>query len=132
MGIEPFLAASSIDAILAQRLVRVICPHCKEPYKPPEKVLAQWGLDGEDGANLQRGRGCFNCMGTGYKGRTGIFEVLVIDEMIQDLILKNKSAQEISRAAQQAGRLRSLKEHAIDKVLEGETTLEEAASAVMA
>jgi type IV pilus assembly protein PilB len=70
-------------------------------------------------------------MGTGYKGRTGIFEVLVIDEMVQDMILKRKSAQEITRAAHQVRRLRTLKEDAADKVLKGITTLEEAALAVI-
>jgi type IV pilus assembly protein PilB len=70
-------------------------------------------------------------MGTGYKGRTGIFEVLVIDEMVQDMILKRKSAQEITRTAHQVERLRTLKEDAADKVLKGITTLEEAALAVM-
>lgn len=131
MGIEPFLVSSVMLVSFAQRLVRKICPYCKEPYRPPKEVLAHWGLDKVEGANFQRGRACFQCMGTGYKGRTGIFEVLVIDEMVQDMILKRKSAQEITRAAHQAGRLRTLKKDATDKVLKGITTLEEAALAVM-
>ena len=131
MGIEPFLVSSVMLVSFAQRLVRKICPYCKEPYSPPKEVLAHWGLDKIEGANFQRGRGCFQCMGTGYKGRTGIFEVLVIDEMVQDMILKRKSAQEITRAAHQVGRLRTLKEDAADKVLKEITTLEEAALAVM-
>jgi len=131
MGIEPFLVSSVMLVSFAQRLVRKICPYCKEPYSPPKEALAHWGLDKVEGANIQRGRACFQCMGTGYKGRTGIFEVLVIDEMVQDMILKRKSAQEITRAAHQVGRLRTLKEDAADKVLKGITTLEEAALAVM-
>ena len=131
MGIEPFLVSSVMLVSFAQRLVRKICPYCKEPYSPPKEALAHWGLDKIEGANFQRGRACFQCMGTGYKGRTGIFEVLVIDEMVQDMILKRKSAQEITRAAHQVGRLRTLKEDAADKVLKGITTLEEAALAVM-
>ena len=131
MGIEPFLVSSVMLVSFAQRLVRKICPYCKEPYSPPEEALAHWGLDKVEGANFQRGRACFQCMGTGYKGRTGIFEVLVIDEMVQDMILKRKSAQEITRAAHQVRRLRTLKEDAADKVLKGITTLEEAALAVM-
>lgn len=131
MGIEPFLVSSVMLVSFAQRLVRKICPYCKEPYSPPKEALAHWGLDKIEGANFQRGRGCFQCMGTGYKGRTGIFEVLVIDEMVQDMILKRKSAQEITRAAHQVGRLRTLKEDAADKVLKEITTLEEAALAVM-
>jgi type IV pilus assembly protein PilB len=93
--------------------------------------LEFWGLDKIDGASFVRGAGCFNCMDKGYKGRTGIFEVLVIDSLIQDMILKRASAQEITRAAQQAGSLRTLKEDAADKVFQGITTLDEAASAVM-
>lgn len=131
MGIEPFLVSSVMLVSFAQRLVRKICPYCKEPYSPPKEALAHWGLDKIEEANFQRGRACFQCMGTGYKGRTGIFEVLVIDEMVQDMILKRKSAQEITRAAHQVGRLRTLKEDAADKVLKGITTLEEATLAVM-
>lgn len=131
MGIEPFLVSSVMLVSFAQRLVRKVCPHCTEPYNPPEEALAHWGLDRVQGGNFQKGRGCFNCMDTGYAGRTGIFEVLAIDEMVQDMILKMRSAQEITRAAQQAGRLRTLMEDAADKVLNGITTLEEAASAVM-
>ena len=131
MGIEPFLVSSVMLVSFAQRLVRKICPYCKEPYRPPKEALALWGLDKVKGSNFQRGRGCFQCMDTGYKGRTGIFEVLVIDEMVQDMILKRKSAQEITRAAHQVGRLRTLKKDATDKALKGITTLEEAALAVM-
>jgi type IV pilus assembly protein PilB len=131
MGIEPFLVSSVMLVSFAQRLVRKICPYCKESHRPPNGILAHWGLDKVTGANFQRGKGCFQCMDTGYQGRTGIFEVLVIDEMVQDMILKRKSSQEITRVAQETGRLRTLKEDAADKVLRGITTLEEAGSAVM-
>jgi type IV pilus assembly protein PilB len=131
MGIEPFLVSSVMLVSFAQRLVRKICTYCKEPHTPPNGILAHWGLDKVTGANFQRGKGCFQCMDTGYQGRTGIFEVLVIDEMVQDMILKRKSSQEITRVAQETGRLRTLKEDAADKVLRGITTLEEAGSAVM-
>lgn len=131
MGIEPFLVSSVMLVSFAQRLVRKICPYCKEPYRPPKEALALWGLDKVKGSNFHRGRACFQCKDTGYKGRTGIFEVLVIDEMVQDMILKRKSAQEITRAAHQVGRLRTLKKDAADKALKGITTLEEAALAVM-
>ena len=133
MGIEPFLVASVLLVSFAQRLVRTVCPYCKEPYQPPATALAEFGLEQRlDEANFQRGKGCFNCMNTGYKGRIGVFEVLLIDEMVQDLIVHQRPAQEITRAAQQAGRLRTLKDDAADKVLQGITTLEEAASAIMA
>lgn len=131
MGIEPFLVSTALLVSFAQRLVRTICPYCKEPYRPSEAVLAAWGLDKVENANFQRGKGCYQCMETGYKGRTGIFEVLVNDEMIQELILKRRSAQEITKAAVEAGKLRTLKDDAADKILKGITTLEEAASAVM-
>ena len=131
MGIEPFLVASALLVSFAQRLVRTVCPYCKEPYQPPRAALEAWGLENAEQANFQRGKGCYQCMNTGYKGRTGIFEVLVNDETIQDMILKRKSAQEITRIAVETGRLRTLKDDAAEKVLQGATTLEEAASAVM-
>ena len=132
MGIEPFLVSSVMLVCIAQRLVRKVCPYCKKPYKPPQTALEFWGMDKVEGANFMQGTGCFNCMDKGFKGRTGIYEVLVIDEMVQEMILNKKSAQEITRAAKQAGTLTTLKEDAAAKVLNGETTLEEAASAIMA
>ena len=131
MDIEPFLIASVLLASFAQRLVRTICPYCKEKYQPPKVALAAVGLDNVDNGSFMRGRGCNQCMNTGYKGRTGIFEVLVNDEMVQRLILEKRSAQEIAREAKKAGRLRTLQEDAAAKVLRGITTLEEAAGAVM-
>ena len=130
LGIEPFLVSSVILASFAQRLIRTVCTKCKVPYKPSDRVLAQWGLDKVKNTNFQRGTGCFSCMNTGFKGRTGIFEVLVIDKMIRDMILEKKSAQEITIAAQQAGKLRTLRDDAAAKVVAGITTIEEAASAV--
>ena len=79
----------------------------------------------------QRGTGCYQCKNTGYKGRTGLFEVLLNDEMVQDMIIKKSSSQEITRAAVDAGKLRTLREDAVEKVMQGITTLEEAVSAVM-
>jgi type IV pilus assembly protein PilB len=131
MGIEPFLVSSTMLVSFAQRLVRTVCPHCKESYRPPERALEYWGLDKVENVDFQRGKGCFHCMDTGYKGRTGIFEILVIDENIQDAILKKSSAQEINRIALQTGHHRTLREDAAEKIAMGITTLEEAASAVM-
>ena len=131
MGIEPFLVSSALLVSFAQRLLRTICPYCKEPYTPPPSALAAWGLDHMENANFQRGKGCYQCLNTGYKGRTGIFEVLVNDDMIQEMILKRKSSQEITKTAIAEGKLRTLKDDAAGKVLQGITTLEEAASAVM-
>lgn len=131
MGIEPFLVASVLLVSFAQRLVRTICPYCKESYNPPEAALAAWGIEGVENASFKRGRGCPHCMNKGYRGRTGIFEILVNDEMVQEMILRGSSAQEITRAAKETGRLRTLREDAESKVIQGITTLEEAASTVM-
>ena len=82
MGIEPFLVASTMIVSFAQRLVRTICPHCKKPHNAPPEVLEYWGLTNNRQTRFLHGTGCFNCMHTGYKGRTGIYEVLLIDDMI--------------------------------------------------
>jgi type IV pilus assembly protein PilB len=133
MGIEPFLVSSVLLVSFAQRLLRTICPYCKEEYKPPEKALDALGITTEEAKNgsISHGKGCYQCKNTGYKGRTGIFEVLVNDEMIQDMIVKKYASQEITKAAVDAGKLRTLKEDAASKVLKGITTMEEATSAVM-
>jgi len=131
MGIEPFLVASVMIVVFAQRLVRTVCPHCAASYQPPAKALEFWGLNNVKDANFQQGLGCFNCMHTGYKGRSGIYEVLLINELVKDLILKNAAAHEIARAAAASGEYSSLKESAAEKVISGITSLEEAASAVM-
>ncbi|CAN2043421.1 Type IV pilus assembly protein PilB [Candidatus Magnetomoraceae bacterium gMMP-1] len=132
MGIEPFLVSSVLLVSFAQRLVRTVCPFCKEPYDPPEKALAYFGLNNVENALFQRGRGCVNCMGTGYRGRTAVFEVLIIDDMIREMILDRRSAQEIAKAAKKSGKLKELKNDAADKIAKGITTIEEAASSVAA
>ena len=131
MGIEPFLVSSVMLVSIAQRLVRKVCPFCKKSWKPPAAALSYWGLDKVQGADFVQGKGCYRCMDKGYKGRTGIFEILVIDEMIQEMILRRASSQEIMRAARESGHLRTLKDDATRKVIEGETTLDEAVTAVM-
>jgi type IV pilus assembly protein PilB len=131
MGIEPFLVSSVMLVSFAQRLVRRVCPNCKAPYKPPAEALRHWKMDKIKNTNFLQGKGCFNCMHTGYKGRTGIFEVLVIDDMVKDLILKRASAHELSRAVLEVGNFVPLKDNAAQKVITGITTLEEAASAVL-
>jgi type IV pilus assembly protein PilB len=131
MGVEPFLVASVMIVAFAQRLVRTVCPSCKAPYKPPAEALKFWGLDNVQNANFQQGQGCFNCMHTGYKGRSGVYEVMLIDDLVKDLILQRASAHEIARAAAEAGSYNTLKENAAEKVTQGITSLEEAASAVM-
>ena len=133
MGIEPFLISSVLIVSFAQRLVRTVCPYCREPYNPPVKALTVFGITETEAknANFQRGKGCSQCKNTGFKGRTGVFEVLAIDEMIQDMIVNQRSSPEITRAAVAAGKLKTLQKDAARKVVQGITTLEEAASAVM-
>jgi type IV pilus assembly protein PilB len=131
MGIEPFLVASVMLVSFAQRLVRTVCPSCKASYQPSEEALQFWGLDKVENANFQKGQGCFSCMHTGYKGRTGVYEVLIINELVQDLILKRASAHEITRAIKETDDFSTLKENAAEKVIQGITSLEEAASVVM-
>ena len=131
MGIEPFLVSSVLNAAFAQRLIRRVCPACRQSYRPSEEVLKHWELGTKVNGNLVHGRGCFNCLNTGYKGRSGVYEVLIIDDMIQDLILKRRPSHEIQKAAMESGNFTTLKENAIEKVMRGITTLEEAASVVL-
>lgn len=132
MGIEPFLVSTILLVSFAQRLLRTICTACKEEdYRPPENYLKAWNLDKLEKVSFKRGRGCPSCNGTGFKGRTGIFEVLVIDERIQAAIMAGKSSAEITRIAQEYSGLKTLKESAINKILQGVTTLEEAFATVM-
>ena len=131
MGIEPFLVASVMLVSFAQRLVRKVCPNCRTPHKPSPEALKYWRLSEVDTSGFIIGQGCFNCMNSGYKGRTGIYEVLVISDMVQDMILKRKSAHEINRAAIEAGTFATLRDNALEKVIQGITSLEEAASAVL-
>ncbi len=126
MGIEPFLVTSSVTAILAQRLVRVICAQCREAYTPDEESLRKVGITREmaQGATIYRGRGCPACLDTGFKGRTGIFEFMVLDEKIKNMILKTSDANALKRAAIEGG-MTTLRRDGARKVLEGVTTIEE-------
>jgi len=126
MGIEPFLVTSSVIAILAQRLVRVICDNCKEEYTPDEESLRNIGLTPQmlEGKRLYRGKGCPECLNTGYRGRTGIFELMLMDEAIQSLILKTSDANTIKQKAIEQG-MTTLRRNGAQKVLDGITTIEE-------
>ena len=126
MGIEPFLVSSSVMAILAQRLLRVVCDECKEAYIADEESLDSIGITPEmaAGRNIYRGRGCSSCLNTGYRGRTGIFELMILDDSIKNLILKTSDANAIKRQAIDQGML-SLRQDGVQKVLDGITTIEE-------
>jgi type IV pilus assembly protein PilB len=128
MGIEPFL---TMTVSFAQRLVRKVCPNCMANYRPSKEALKAWGINNKANANFVKGKGCFNCMHTGYKGRTGVYEVMTIDDEIKDLILKRQSSHTIHQTALKSGNFTSLKDNAAEKAIKGITTLEEAASAVL-
>jgi len=132
MGVEPFLIASSIIAVQAQRLVRTICTKCRESYAVPREVLVRYGFplredisSGSEGSlNLYRGAGCDHCLHTGYKGRTGIHELMIYTDEIRDRILKKEPAHVLRSLAIQNG-MRTLPEDALQKILHGNTTVEE-------
>ncbi len=122
MGIEPFLIASSVIGILAQRLVRVICPKCKEEYDPPQEILKSFNPPGQ--IKFYRGRGCNHCKSTGFTGRIGIFELLLIDEEIKGMVTAKKPANEIRKKAIEKG-MRVLTDDGIEKVKKGTTSIDE-------
>jgi general secretion pathway protein E len=124
MGVEPFLVSSAVQAIMAQRLVRVLCPQCREADEPEDAQLAELGLSGKDSLQPHRAKGCSNCMDTGYRGRTGIFEFLRMSENIKALVLKTTDANQIRDGARAEGMV-NLREDGIRKVLEGKTAISE-------
>ncbi len=124
MDIEPFLVSSAVQAIIAQRLVRVLCPHCKEPYEPEEAQWTELGLEKDTLGPIFRAKGCEKCLETGYRGRTGIYEFLRMTESIKGLVLQTSDSNQIGRAARKEGMV-SLREDGIQKVIEGKTTISE-------
>ena len=126
MGIESFLVTSSVIAILAQRLVRTICNECREEYAPDEESLQSIGIDPGLVGNRKfyRGRGCASCLNTGYKGRTGIFELMLLDDNIKNLILKTSDSNAIKHRAIEQG-MTTLRQDGAHKVLNGISTIEE-------
>ena len=126
IGVKPFLVSSSIQAIMAQRLIRKICTNCAVPYEVTENELEFLGLRKEFFANgnLLKGRGCGECNNTGYKGRLGIYEILTISEEMQELIFKGASSFEIKEKAIKSG-MRTLRTDGLRKVLSGITTIDE-------
>ena len=123
MGLEPFLISSTIRGILAQRLVRRVCSKCKEPYIPDQEMLTQVGL--KPGISLYKAKGCHICNNAGYKGRSGIFELLVPDQQVKKIVLERGSSDEIKAYLQKRGGFDTLRRDGLRKVVEGMTTLEQ-------
>jgi type IV pilus assembly protein PilB len=124
MGLEPYLLASGMVGVIAQRLLRVICPDCTTPTSYPPETLAKVGLTSDPGLVFHRGRGCDKCGGTGYRGRTGAFEILVVDTAIHSLIRERADSRLIKQAAVASG-MKTLMDDALAKAIFGQTTLEE-------
>jgi type IV pilus assembly protein PilB len=124
LGVEPFLVSSTLLGVLAQRLVRVLCPECRRSYAPSDNTLKELGHKREDGMTFYEARGCPACDSKGYKGRTALYELLVPTQSVHQMIMNRASAEEIRRALAETG-TRTLMDEGIEKVKEGVTTVEE-------
>jgi general secretion pathway protein E len=125
MGIEPFLVSSSVMAVLAQRLVRVLCPDCREPFMPSQSELNRIGLSPDDCSRpIYRAKGCRVCRNTGYRGRTAVQELMVVDDNVRDLVMKKADASSIRRACTAMG-MKILRQDGAERVMAGQTTIEE-------
>jgi general secretion pathway protein E len=125
MGIEPFLVSSSVMAVLAQRLVRVLCPDCREPFLPSQPELSRIGLNPDDcSGRIYRAKGCRACRNTGYRGRTALQELMIVDDNVRDLVMKKADASSIRRACTARG-MKILRQDGAERVMAGQTTIEE-------
>ncbi|MBS3732875.1 MAG: Flp pilus assembly complex ATPase component TadA, partial [Desulfobacterales bacterium] len=126
LGIEPFLISSSVIAVIAQRLVRVLCPECREPYIPDAAALERLGIDPETARHsvIYRAIGCSRCFHSGYRGRVGIYEILELKSSLQNLVLKTYDSHRIKNEAVRLG-MTTLYQDGLAKVLKGVTTIEE-------
>jgi type IV pilus assembly protein PilB len=126
MGVPAYLVASSIVAIMAQRLVRIICQKCKQPFTPSEAALQTAGITPEMAAKatFMRGRGCSHCGGGGYRGRLGIYELMIMSSKVRELAFHEAPTDQVRRTAQSEG-MRTLYWDGIQKAMKGVTTLEE-------
>ncbi len=126
LGLEPFLVTATLEAIVAQRLVRKICVHCKTPFEPTEEMLMELDLKPEDikGKQFYYGKGCDFCNNTGYRGRMGIFEIMVLDDELKDMINANASTQLLRQEARKRG-MKTLRQAGLRAIFDGITTIEE-------
>ena len=132
LGLEPFLVTATIEGLVAQRLVRKVCPRCKEAYEPSEAQLLELNLMPEDlaGRQIYRGRGCDYCNGSGYRGRMAIFEIMILDDEMSELIMQNASTQVLRAEARKRG-MRTLRESGLMAIYDGLTTIDEVAKETM-
>lgn len=133
LGLEPFLVTATLEAICGQRLVRTICPHCKEEFHPTEDMLMELGLTSEKTAGrvFYHGKGCDQCRNTGYSGRLAIYEIMVMDDEIRDMIIQRRSTGALREAARKRG-MRTLRESGLLAIYDGLTTIEEVVSQTLA
>jgi type IV pilus assembly protein PilB len=124
MGVEPFLTASAVDCVIAQRLARRLCEHCKRPSRMTMKAVQDLGLQDPDDASFYEPVGCRRCGGVGYRGRIGVYEMMILDSYLRELVLRRVAAGELGRAAETGGMVR-LREDGLRKAARGMTTVEE-------
>ena len=126
LGLEPFLVTATLEAIIAQRLVRTICPKCKEGFTPSEEQLMELELRPEDvrGRQFYRGRGCDNCNGSGYRGRMGLFEILVMDDELREMVMNQASTAAVRVECRKKG-MRTLREAGLAAIYNGQSTIDE-------
>ena len=126
LGVETFLLTATLEAIVAQRLVRRICTKCKEQYVPTEEQLMELALKPEDvrGKTFCRGKGCDNCLRTGYKGRMALFEIMTMDDTLRELIMAQANTAVLKAEARKRG-MRTLREVGLLSIYDGQTTIDE-------
>jgi len=132
LGLEPYLVTATLECIVAQRLVRKICEDCKEEYEPTDEVLWQLGLTREQvaGRTFYYGKGCEQCMSTGYRGRTGVFEIMVMDDRLREIIMQRSSTNVLRQAGVERG-MRTLRQAGLLHIYDGITTIEEVVRATI-
>ena len=132
LGLEPYLLTATLECVVAQRLVRRICANCRQEYVPTDELLWQVGLTREQvaGRTFFYGKGCDQCLNTGYRGRTGVFEIMVMDDQLRDLIMQRSSTNAIRRAAVERG-MRTLRRAGLLHIFDGVTTIEEVVRATI-
>ena len=133
LGLQPFLITATLEGIVAQRLVRKICAHCKTEFEPTEEMLMELDLRPEDvgGKTFYYGKGCNNCNRTGYRGRTGLYEIMTFNDELRDLVMNSASTAVLREAARREG-MRTLRENGLKAIFEGVTTLDEVARETIA